>query len=449
LVLSACTTTVAGQPLAAGGVIDKDKPGDVDPSFINNTDGGEIDQLAATVVRDVEKYWQEMFPATFDGKPWQALRGGYYSVDTDDNTAPAPPCTDQASDVEGNAFYCPSADVIAWDREALLPVLRENFGEASVMLVLAHEMGHAVQRRAGITPAAERADPKRFPTILLEAQADCYAGAFVRWVSDSKADHLRVDRDALDPALEAMVAFRDPVGTSQSADGAHGDAFDRVSAFQDGFDKTAKLCSEMTVENRKFTQFGFQSAQDRASGGNMEFARTITSLDKNVNEYLTAELGKLGKQWTKPKLEQVASSAPQCSKGDQGPVVYCENGTIDVETKGQLPELHRKIGDWSTGTLVASRYGMAVLKIMGKPQTGADAQRSVLCIAGAYSQKLLQAQDGDFFLSPGDLDEAVQVLLRFDYAARDLDGNAPETGFERVAGFRTGAVGGLKACELN
>jgi predicted metalloprotease len=448
LVLSACTTTVAGVPLASGRVIDSDKSAEVDPSFINNTDGGDIDKLAGTVVKDVEKYWEEMFPATFDGKPFQPLRGGYYSVDTSKANAPAPPCTDQASDVEGNAFYCPSADIIAWDRVALLPVLKRQFGEASVMLVLAHEMGHAVQRRAGLTQQAERANPQQYPTILLEAQADCYAGSFVRWVSDGNGDRLRLDRDALDPALEAMVLFRDPVGTSQTAEGAHGDAFDRVSAFQDGFEKGAKLCSEITVDNRVFTQRGFLDEDDAATGGNLQLDEAMTGIQREAAKFLQAELTKMGKQWPDTKVEQV-TSAPRCSEGDQGPAAYCpQQRDIDVQTKGKLSELHTKIGDWSTGTIMGSRYGLAALAALGKPLSGPEAQRGALCVSGAYSRYLLTRGETGFALSPGDLDESVQVLLGYDFAARDVQGKAPATGFERVAAFRVGAVGGFEACKL-
>jgi predicted metalloprotease len=450
VMLTACTTSVTGVPIASGGVVnreDPDAPEGVDPLFIQNTDGGEIDRLAATVIKDVEKYWQESFPQVF-GKQFEPLRGGYYSVDTAHSGSPAPPCTDKASDVEGNAFYCPTADAIAWDRAALLPVLRDQFGEAAVMLVLAHEMGHAVQRRTGLTPAAERANPRKFPTILIEAMADCYAGSFVRYVVDKKADHLRLDRTSLDTALESLVTFRDPVGTSQSAEGAHGDAFDRVSAFQDGFDQGAKLCSEMTVENRTFTQRSFTTTEDRASGGNMAFTDMFEPFEKDVNAYFEAEVRKLGKQWPRPKLEQVTTT-PSCSPGDQGPVAYCQDGgTVEVTTKGKLPEIHKSIGDWSTGTIMASRYGMATLAAFGKPLTGRSAQEAVLCLSGAYTGFLLNRTEGDYTLSPGDLDESVQVLLRFDYSARDLDGKAPATGFERVTSFRTGAVGGFSACRL-
>jgi predicted metalloprotease len=184
LALAACTTAVAGTPVNGDSVV-TDNPGGesgVDSSFVRNSDGGEIDRLAATVVTDVQQYWKDTFPGTF-GTEWKDLEGGYYSVDTADDDAKAPPCARRASDVEGNAFYCPTEDVIAWDRAALLPVLKEKFGEAAVMFVLAHEMGHAVQRRTGLTIEEQRGNPDKYPTILIEAQADCYAGSFVRWVA--------------------------------------------------------------------------------------------------------------------------------------------------------------------------------------------------------------------------------------------------------------------------
>ena len=47
----------------------------------------------------------------------------------------------------------------------------------------AHEFGHAVQAQVGPTPADRRHDPDRYPSILIEAQADCDAGAFLAWAA--------------------------------------------------------------------------------------------------------------------------------------------------------------------------------------------------------------------------------------------------------------------------
>ena len=87
--------------------------------------------------------------------------------------------------------------------------------------------------RAGSTRTAPSAAA---PTILLEAQADCYAGVFLRRVRDGALPDLRTGANGIDGAMGALITFRDPVGTSPRNADAHGNAFDRVSSFQDGFD---------------------------------------------------------------------------------------------------------------------------------------------------------------------------------------------------------------------
>jgi len=446
LALAACTTTIAGTPTNGDSLVNNDPGNGVDPSFVKNSDGGDIDRLAATVVTDVQQFWGETFPNAF-GKKWTDLEGGFYSVDTASATAKAPPCARRASDVEGNAYYCPTEDVIAWDRAALLPVLKEKFGEAAVMFVLAHEMGHAVQRRTGLTVAKQQANPDEYPTILIESQADCYAGSFVHWVTEGKAGHLKISKDRLDNAMEALVMFRDPVGTEQSDEGAHGDAFDRVSAFQDGYDQGVGLCKDMTVENRTFTQRGFLSADDAERGGNLSFDSLLQTMNQDLGPSYNTMVTSLGKQFTAPQIKQV-DTKPDCGSADQGPIAYCaDNNEVDVSTTGELPKLHTDIGDFATGTLLASRFSLAAMKSVGAPTEGADAQKAVLCVTGAYTGSLLSRQQG-FALSPGDLDESIQVLLQYDYAGRDLTGKALPTAFDRVSMFRKGAMQGIKACGL-
>ncbi len=444
--LAGCTTTVAGQPVGQGSVVAKGDQGQgsgVDPSFVHNGDGGEIDRLAATVVTDVQDYWRQTFPGTF-GKQFDDLKGGFYSVDTADEQAPTPPCAQHASDVEGNAFYCPESDMIAWDRSALLPVLRDRFGEASVMLVLAHEMGHAVQERTGSGAKERKADPAKYPTILIEAMADCYAGSFVRWVVDGKAAHLSIAKEKLDQAVESLISFRDPIGTEQGDRGAHGDAFDRVSAFQDGYEQGVKLCSQMTVTNRVFTLTGFLSAGDQASGGNLKFSEILDSITDGLNTYFGGVVTSAGKQWAAPAMKK-DTGLPTCEGGKQGPVAFCPaDKAVDVDTAKELPKIHTDIGDFATATLVASRWALATRAALGQPLDGPQAQQAVVCLSGAYTGSLFNATQK--FLSPGDLDEAVQVLLDYDYAARDIKGAATAAGFDRVRAFRTGFTQSAKGC---
>ncbi|TQI94525.1 neutral zinc metallopeptidase [Amycolatopsis cihanbeyliensis] len=418
----------------------------VPSDFVRGSDGGEIDTLAATVITEVRAFWRREYPSVF-GEPWRELEGGFVSVDTADAGAPPPPCTQSASDVEGNAYYCPAEDVIVWDRAALLPVLTERYGAGAVMLVLAHEIGHAVQARAGVTGRSGRADPRLYPTIVLESMADCYAGAFLRWVVDGDSGHLRLAEDELDAALRALITFRDPIGTDNSEQGAHGDAFDRVSAFQDGYQAGTGPCSRITAENRTFTQRAFTSAGDLERGGNLPLQDLLAAMTEDLDAYFTGIVGTTGAPWSPPELGEVPTE-PRCTRGGQGGIAYCPDAkAVRVHTEGMLGEVHAGIGDYAAGTLLASRYALGAWQATGHPLTGRKAQRGALCLAGAYTGSLLRPQR-DFTVSPGDLGEAVQLLLLYDYPARDVDGGSLTTGFARIAAFRAGVTAGAGGCGL-
>lgn len=438
VLVTGCAVTIQGSPFPADKVVSNE----VDPSILRGGDGGEIDQIAAATVTDVQEYWRQQFEPAF-GEQWRDIEA-FYSVDTQDSSAPPPPCVESASDVEGNAFYCGAQDIIAFDRTALFPVLVERYGEAGVVVVLAHEVGHAVHNRLGIDVEKQRAEPQIYPTIVLEAMADCYAGVFLKWVVEGNAQHLDIDTDQLDSALGALVSFRDPVGADATDRGAHGNAFDRVSSFQDGFDRGPELCSEITTENRPFTLREFTSIEDEARGGNLplpELVELITQDLDTVFDQVVQESG--GGDWQAPELSEDA----RCS-GDQGPIAFCpDDGSIALEDSEDLAEV-QEVGDFATGSLMASRYGLAALAALGRDTEGDDAGRAAICLAGVYTGAVLTREEG-FGLSPGDLDEAVMMLLRYDFAARDAGGDAaPGSGFERVALFRTGTLEGLDACDL-
>lgn len=441
LTTGSCAITIHGRPAPTDGAI----VGPVDTGILHGATTSPIDEVAAATVLDVQSYWRATFERTF-GLPWRELSGGFYSVDTSDPGAPPPPCLETSTQLEGNAFYCSDADAIAWDRATLFPKLRERNGDGGVVVVLAHEIGHAVHNRLGIDSAQQRRHPGSYPTILTEAMADCYAGSFVRWVVEGNAEHLRLGQQELDRALSALVTFRDPVGTSAVDTEAHGNAFDRVSAFQDGYQQGPQLCANFTVANRTFTQQRFTSIDDLRRGGNLPFAGLVQSIKPDLDSYFAGLVTTRGGRW-QPPLIRPGRQTPECA-GKQGPVAFCPaDDVIELDSSGQLPKLHGQIGDYSTGTLLASRYSLAALTALGRPAEGEQARHDVLCLAGTYTGELLKRAKG-FGLSPGDLDEAVQVLLRFDYGSRDLAGQGLASGFERVDEFRAGALDGLSACGL-
>ena len=120
-----------------------------------------------------------------------------------------------------------------------------------------------MQTRLGIEDAQSR-EPRRYPAILLETMADCYAGVAFAQPALQAVGGLAPDARVADDALLALVGFGDPPGVEPGDDSAHGDGFDRISAFQDGFRDGAARCAAMTTDNRAFTQRRFGSAADRA-----------------------------------------------------------------------------------------------------------------------------------------------------------------------------------------
>ncbi|MBB5155362.1 putative metalloprotease [Saccharopolyspora phatthalungensis] len=386
----------------------------VDPSFVHGTDQGETDRLAATVVTDAQKYWAMQFPATF-GAPWRDLDGGFFSVDANGTGAP-PPCAGDVHDIEGNAYYCATVDAIAWDRSALLPVLREHYGDASVAVVLAHEIGHAVQQRAGMDASGG--------AVRLEHMADCYSGSFISWVVDGHSEHLHISPEQLDSAMRALTVFRDPVSPNRTKDtDAHGTAFDRISAFQSGFVEGPRRCADVT---------GKSLAAPAPDNPNMPLDDAMRT--DHVSAYFRDLVARRGGQWTPP----VVRAAPGCPEAS-GPAAFCAQPPTVVVDRAALSEPYRSIGDQAVTTLLVSRFALAALTEMGRPTTGAEAGKQIACLTGAYTA----AQPA---LSPGDLDEALEIVLESDAVSRDAHGTNSLTGFDRVAAFRTGAVGGAPAC---
>ncbi|OLT13945.1 hypothetical protein BJF78_20940 [Pseudonocardia sp. CNS-139] len=440
--LAGCTQVVTGSAGPAGAPVPAPVPAPVvaaptvvGPTPANPADAGPVADATAAMLQE---FWGATFPAAF-GQPWTPV-ATFTAVRTRSPNAPAPPCLDRAAEVADQAYYCPAADAVGWDADGLIPDLYTRYGAAGVVVVIAHEVGHAVQFRLGVD-TAQAAQPGRYPTILLEAMADCYAGVVVASLVDRPVPGLPIGLPERDGALRALVGFSDPLGVVAADRSAHGNAFDRVSAFQDGYRQGAALCAQISLDNREFTQRRFGSAGDLARGGNLPLPDLLTAVEQDVTGWFAT----LVPGARVPRVE-AAAACPQPVDA-QGPAAYCAaTGDVTVD-EAALAALHDELGDYAGATLIADRYAIAALAATGRPTTGPAAGAAAICLAGAYTSRLIDAPVG-FQLSPGDLDEAVQVLLAGDWAGRDTAGAADPAGngFERVAQFRTGVTGGPGAC---
>ncbi len=209
LVLSGCgTTTVSGQASSAEPPI-TDVAADAFP--ITGSAETPADVTARNALADLNDFWTQQFPDVY-GEDFPQLTGGYFSVDPGDVDESLYPggeigCSSAPEEVEQNAFYCPpdvgasNEDSISYDR-AFLAELADQYGRFLPALIMAHEFGHAVQGRVGY--------PANDTSINTETQADCFAGAWTRWVADGNAAHETIRAPELDGLLAGYFIVRDP-----------------------------------------------------------------------------------------------------------------------------------------------------------------------------------------------------------------------------------------------
>jgi predicted metalloprotease len=390
-------------------------------------------EVVHRALADVERYWTATYPTISGGKTFQPVQGGYHPYT---QGSPPPACGGEEGVYQPNAFYCPVGDFIAWDAEKLIPQLQSEFGPLLVALVFAHEYGHAVQHRLSVTDQ---------PTVVLEQQADCYAGA---WLADAMAGHSGsfngITPAQIDNALAGMLQLRDQPGTSATNEGAHGNAFDRIRALQDGVQNGATKCAGYNAENLPITEVPFTDERDAANGGNLSYGEAVDTLVKDAEAYWAKAYPQLtGQPWKELTVQPFdPASAPACPNPDaiaDGAAFYCPEGDFIAYDDQRLQQLYEQLGDNAVGLLLGDLYARAVQHRRGQPTQGSSGQLAVDCLNGSWTNDLLQSKA----LSPGDLDEAVAGLLALGRAT----GGSGVSGFDRIAAYRNGALNGLSACK--
>ncbi|MGY1749569.1 neutral zinc metallopeptidase [Modestobacter sp. SYSU DS0511] len=433
-----------------------DVRGDVDPEefpIIGAVDS-DVDRLARNALADLNTWWADQFGPVYQ-QQFPPLTGGYYSVDPADIDPTAYPggeigCGEPPEAVEDNAFYCgpsqqyPNGDAIQYDRAFLGELAfgtggSEGYGRFIPALVMAHEFGHAVQGRVGYPVQA---------SIAIETQADCFAGAWTRWVADGEAPHNSIRPAELDDVLRGYLLLRDPVGTGLDAGEAHGSYFDRVSAFQQGFDDGPTACRDAFGPDRPYTQREF-SDQDLLTGGDAPYADVQSLIATSFPEFWTAVLDSRGEEFRAPELQPFTRTAPGCAGSrPEGDLVYCPaEGTVAFDEADLTRPLYDDLGDYAVLTAVAVPYGLAVRDQLGLSTDDQEAVRSSVCLAGAFTAAALEEEVPSIRISPGDADESVSFLLEYSDDP-EVIADVGLTGFQLVDVFRAGVFEGPTACGL-
>ncbi|MFE3024291.1 metallopeptidase [Nocardia tengchongensis] len=410
-----------------------------------NSDGGMIDKLVLNALDDIQTYWQGEFPREFGGDFTPVDK--FISWNAKTPRSQAGQFCGETSYRLVNAAYCRLDGSVGWDRGVLLPAVADEFGKMSVVMVLAHEYGHAIQEMAKLVG-------RRTPTIVKEQQADCFAGAFIRNVAEGKAPHFTINTsDGLNAVLAATVAFRD--ADPDDPQSVHGSAFERVTAVQIGFTdgpKSCKAIDQNEIDRRRGNLP--QTLGNDANHGQSEvtqsslqdLAKAMASImpisDEPEYGYDTAKLN--------------------CRNGaDTAPVTYCpatnrigtdvaalhDRGVSNADDQDALPA--NVTGDFTAYIVFISRYTLAVQHSEKLPLKGAKTGLRAACLSGVISGKLADPSrkaSGGITLSAGDLDEAVSGLLTDGLAASDTDGKTVPSGFSRVDAFRAGVLGTQDIC---
>jgi predicted metalloprotease len=397
-----------------------------------------VNKLAIEAIADLQSYWGKEFPQLY-GKDYEPVKGGFYAVIP--SSGDLPPCASVADEISGNAFYCSTKDVVAWDSEGLLPELKDKYGDFVIPVVLAHEWGHAIQGRSNFTAR----------TVTKELQADCFAGA---WAKHAKDDGLFQVKDAdLDNALAGILDLRDSPGTSKIDPNAHGSGFDRVGAFQDGFDHGTSRCKDYRDDDPMVLELPFNDAQDEANGGDAPYDSIINGVPYDLEDYWTHVYPEIanGKAWQPVHgLEPFdPKKPPKC--GDQSAegyaLFYCvPDDYVGWDNVDAMPTVYKKGGDYAVATLLATQYGLAALTRLNDQS---DEKTSTLrsdCLAGAYTASVILYNRPDtstYHISPGDLDEGIKALLVF---RGEGDVERQGAGYGRIEAFREGVINGAEPC---
>lgn len=201
-----------------------------------NSEDEELRKFVSVVLAKTEDVWQDVFRQ--NGKTYREPKLVLF--------------TDQVQSACGftgaavGPFYCPGDEKIYIDL-SFYNELRQRFnapGDFAQAYVIAHEVGHHVQKLLGISQridAMQRRAGEREAnqlSVRLELQADFFAGIFARYVKDKGV----LDPDDIEEALRAASAIGDDQ-IQRKANGyvvpdsfTHGSSEQRLRWFRKGYE---------------------------------------------------------------------------------------------------------------------------------------------------------------------------------------------------------------------
>jgi predicted metalloprotease len=211
----------------------------------------EMARFVSTVLADTEDVWRAKFRQagqTYRDPKLVLFRGSTPTACGQGQAAMGP-------------FYCPLDEKVYIDLR-FYETMRSRMGapgDFAQAYVIAHEVGHHVQRVMGITDKVESMRSRMSPTqgnalsVRLELQADCFAGV---WAHDAQAARQVLEQGDVEEALNAASQIGDDMlqrrsqGTIVPESFTHGTSAQRVTWFKRGL-QTGSINQCNTFEARE------------------------------------------------------------------------------------------------------------------------------------------------------------------------------------------------------
>jgi predicted metalloprotease len=341
---------------------------------------GDYRDTIDDAIADIQAYWADTFPDLYGDD--------YVPIEKSRIVAARPGvrfrCGGQQvtySDFERNAAYipCPQRPTVVYDDYDLFPSYDREFGALAVPLILAHEWGHVVQDQAGTIENR---------LIVVELQADCFAGSWLARVASGDAPRVSIKSGNLDSALAAILTFADPIGLTDEIDpDAHGSGFDRTSAFQQGFDEGAETCATYFESEPVIVEIPFTDEQDAASGGNLPAEDVIPLTVDMLNDFY----GQVEPTYVEKTIDDIysydagkKSELPSCGgttqevKAVDNRVFYCiDDGNFGFDGP-YLDHVYNDIGDFGVAALLANPFATYVQTLQDFPGVDTNEDNAVL-----------------------------------------------------------------------
>ena len=402
---------------------DSDGDGDSGSSSPLDLDFGGADDEELTnedVIEVIQEFWEDQ-AADFNSD-YERIPDERIGAVPGDQTLVCQGFDIRPEDVTMNAFAapCPEGLTVAWDPALIDDTLTDLFGGAGPAVVFAHEWGHIMQFQSGVLDITGQGigDP---PSVLTENQADCLSGAWVAEQVDEGFGPFS-DPSALDNSIGAMILVRDQPGSDPQGELAHGSGFDRVRAFQDGYEGGVDYCYGYIEDPPFIDELPF-TEQDAANQGNLPFDEVTELVIQDLDDFFSENVD-----------------------GFDGP-----DDPFDTVPADELEALHAEVGDGAVATVFGMLWAERAQAAAGDDLDGEGPLLQRSCIVGAWLGDILRDQrtgevdrESGVSLSPGDLDETIITFLKLTEDAMAGSGVA----FEAIADMRLGVFNGLEGCRL-